>query len=197
MQVFRPDRLESAMQNFVKEAFGNQSIQPAPFSLGNLYQQETSPTDPILFIISPGSDPSAELQEFAEQVVGRNAYHEIAMGGGQNDLVIETIKQAAQKGEWVCLKNLHLVTPWLPILEKEFKTLQPNSKFRLWMTSEPHGKFPSILLQSSLKLTYETPPGIKNNLQRTFSYIAPLLQGSNDALKGQLLFILCWFHALI
>mmetsp|Transcript_19642 Transcript_19642/g.14353 ORF Transcript_19642/g.14353 Transcript_19642/m.14353 type:complete len:106 (-) Transcript_19642:1246-1563(-) len=75
--------------------------------------------------------------------------------------------------------------------------LQPNSKFRLWLTSEPHTKFPSILLQSSLKITYETPPGIKNNLQRTFSYISPLLQGSNDALKNQLLFILCWFHALI
>lgn len=75
--------------------------------------------------------------------------------------------------------------------------LQPNSKFRLWLTSEPHPKFPSILLQSSLKITYETPPGIKNNLQRTFQYVAPQLQNSNDAVKSQLLFILSWFHALI
>jgi hypothetical protein len=35
-----------------------------------------------MFIISPGSDPSAELQTFAEQVVGRSGYHELAMGGG-------------------------------------------------------------------------------------------------------------------
>lgn len=79
-------------------------------------------------------------------------------------MAIETIKQAADKGEWVCLKNLHLVTPWLSVLEKEFKMLSPQPKFRLWLTSEPHVKFPSILLQSSLKITYETPPGMKNNL---------------------------------
>jgi len=114
------------MHNFVKEAFGGQTIQPSPFTLSHLFEMESSPSEPILFIISPGSDPSAELQEFAEHVVGRAGYHEIAMGGGQNEIAIETIKQAAQKGEWVCLKNLHLVTPWLPVLEKEFKMLHPH-----------------------------------------------------------------------
>jgi dynein heavy chain 2 len=43
---------------------------------------ESTPSEPILFIISPGSDPSAELEEFADQVVGRQGYHAIAMGGG-------------------------------------------------------------------------------------------------------------------
>lgn len=113
VQVFRPDRLESAMNNFVKEAFGGQTVKPTPFSLSNLYEHETTCKDPILFIISPGSDPSQELQQFAEQVVGREAYHEIAMGGGQNEYALETLKSAAEKGEWLCLKNLHLVTPWL------------------------------------------------------------------------------------
>lgn len=156
------------MTLFIKEAFGNQNIQPTAFELKNLYQNETSCTDPVLFIISPGSDPSEELQEFAEATIGRNGFHEIAMGGDTNDMAIETIKQAAIKGEWVCLKNLHLVTPWLSVLEKEFKMLKPEKQFRLWLTSEPHVKFPSILLQTSLKITYETPPGVRNNLQRTF-----------------------------
>lgn len=79
-------------------------------------------------------------------MVGKNGYHELAMGGGQSEIAIETLKQAAMKGEWVCLKNLHLVTPWLSVLEKEFKMLNPDKKFRLWLTSEPHVKFPSILL---------------------------------------------------
>lgn len=57
-------------------------MQAANFTLRSLFESETQPTDPILFIISPGSDPSAELKEFAEQVVGRNAFHELAMGGG-------------------------------------------------------------------------------------------------------------------
>jgi hypothetical protein len=61
MQVCRPDRLETAMHEFVKEAFGGKNVQPSAFDLKTLYQTETTNTDPILFIISPGSDPSAEL----------------------------------------------------------------------------------------------------------------------------------------
>ena len=83
------------MHNFVKEAFGGQTIQPSPFSLSHLFEMESSPNEPILFIISAGSDPSAELEEFADQVVGRAGYHAIAMGGGQNEIAIEKIKQAA------------------------------------------------------------------------------------------------------
>jgi len=93
--------------------------------------------------------------------------------------------------------NLHLVTPWLSILEKEFKMLNPDPRFRLWLTSEPHVKFPSILLQSSLKITYETPPGMRNNLQRTFQYVAPQQGSSQEHNKMQLLFILSWFHSII
>lgn len=43
---------------------------------------------------------------------------QIAMGQGQADLAIQTLKECARNGEWLCLKNLHLVTSWLPVLEK-------------------------------------------------------------------------------
>lgn len=82
MKVLRPDRLESAMQLFVYEAFGGEQIQPSEFSLKNIYEKESTASEPILFIISPGSDPSNELQEFAESVVGRHSFHSLAMGGG-------------------------------------------------------------------------------------------------------------------
>jgi len=97
----------------------------------------------------------------------------------------------------VVLKNLHLVTPWLSVLEKEFKMLKPDKNFRLWLTSEPHMKFPSILLQSSLKITYETPPGVRNNLQRTFQYVVPAGSQQSNPVQTQLLFVLSWFHALL
>lgn len=40
------------------------------------------------------------------------------MGQGQQDTAIQLLRQSAQNGEWLCLKNLHLVTAWLPNLEK-------------------------------------------------------------------------------
>lgn len=46
------------MNQFVKEAFGGQQVQPTPFSLPRIVEQESVSNEPILFIISPGSDPS-------------------------------------------------------------------------------------------------------------------------------------------
>jgi len=60
-----------------------------------LYETESTCKDPILFITSPGSDPSAELKSFADSIVGRTGFHELAMGGGQNEIAIETLKSAA------------------------------------------------------------------------------------------------------
>lgn len=54
------------MTIFIKEAFNGESVSANQFVLKNLYETESNCTDPILFIISPGSDPSAELQGFAE-----------------------------------------------------------------------------------------------------------------------------------
>lgn len=77
------------------------------------------------------------------------------MGQGQIDMALEKLKQGAQVGHWICMKNLHLVTHWLDTLEKEIKALNPHENFRLWLTSEPHTAFPKILLQSCLKVAYE------------------------------------------
>ena len=43
---------------------------------------------------------------------------QIAMGQGQADLAVHMLKECARNGDWLCLKNLHLVVSWLPVLEK-------------------------------------------------------------------------------
>ncbi len=62
----------------------------------------------------------------------------------------------------ITLKNIHLAVSWLSTLEKEIKSLTNiNEKFRLFLTSETHNKLSPILLQSCIKYTNETPPGVK------------------------------------
>ena len=64
--------------------------------------------------------------------------------------------ECAQNGTWLTLKNLHLMTSWLCVLEKEIRTLKSvHDNFRLWLTSEPHANFPSTLIKRCWKITYE------------------------------------------
>ncbi|XP_051782842.1 cytoplasmic dynein 2 heavy chain 1 isoform X2 [Erpetoichthys calabaricus] len=196
VQTIRPDRLQSSMAFFASHSLGMKELSPPPLNLKRLYK-ETIEIEPILIIISPGADPSQELLELATETIGRECYHEVAMGQGQADIAIQTLKECARNGEWLCLKNLHLVTAWLPVLEKELNILQPKSNFRLWLTAEVHPKFTPILLQSSLKITYEAPPGLKKNLLRTYESWTPE-QISHKGLvsRAQSLFCLAWFHAV-
>ncbi|KAM4743047.1 cytoplasmic dynein 2 heavy chain 1 isoform 3-T4 [Anableps anableps] len=196
VQAVRPDRLQSAMTAFVSQALGMKELSPPPLNLRRLYT-ETMEWEPVLIIISPGADPSQELAELAAETVGRDNYHEISMGQGQADVALATLRECSRNGDWLCLKNLHLVTAWLPLLEKELNVLHPKANFRLWLTAEVHPRFPPILLQSSLKITYEAPPGLKKNLLRTYESWTPeqISKGGNLA-RAQSLFCLAWFHAV-
>ncbi|XP_066286377.1 cytoplasmic dynein 2 heavy chain 1-like isoform X1 [Branchiostoma lanceolatum] len=197
VQTIRPDRLQSAMSLFAHKALNMKELSPKTLNLKRLYSTETTATEPILIIISPGADPSQELQELASATVGADRYHQVAMGQGQADIALQLLHECARNGEWMCLKNLHLVTAWLPVLEKELNSLQPHQDFRLWMTAEVHSQFPTILLQSSLKITFEAPPGIKKNLQRTYDAWPPefIAKGGN-VVRSQAFFALAWFHAV-
>ena len=47
-----------------------------------------------------------------------HAHTQVAMGQGQADVAMQLVRECARNGHWLCLKNLHLVTSWLSILEK-------------------------------------------------------------------------------
>lgn len=198
VQTLRPDRLQSAIQQFAGEVLRLQSLSPPALCLPALVDAEASATLPILFLTSAGADPSKELCDYACSAVGKERYQELAMGGGQQELALTLLRQAAQAGDWLCLKNLHLVVAWLPVFEKEVLSLNPHPEFRLWLTAEPHPQFPPILLQCSLKLTFESPPGIKKTLQRIYgSTWSPEYIEQGSVTRAQLLFILAWFHAIV
>lgn len=41
-------------------------------------------TVPCIFIVSIGFDPSKEIQEYANKIVGKEKFQELSMGGDQN-----------------------------------------------------------------------------------------------------------------
>jgi len=73
-----------------------------------------------------------------------------------------------------------------------------NEESRIWITSEPHPKFPIGLLQMSIKLTNEPPQGIRAGIVRSYSWL------SQDALETfrrpewkPLLFTQCFLHSVV
>ena len=62
VQALRPDRLVSAMEKFSISVLGLKELSPPALSLKNVYR-ETVPKEPVLIIVSSGSDPSEELRE--------------------------------------------------------------------------------------------------------------------------------------
>ena len=48
-----------------------------------------------------------------------------------------------------------------------------------------------------LQVSFEAPPGVKRNLQRTFEAWGPTTISRAPPLQAQLLFMLAWLHAIL
>jgi dynein heavy chain len=85
------------------------------------------------------------------------------------------LEEAVRHGHWVFLANCHLMTSWLPTLDKIIEGLeaaQPHERFRLWLSSNPSPDFPISILQRGLKMTTEPPKGLRANLMRLYNGIS-------------------------
>jgi len=228
VQALRPDRLRTAMAEYAARRLNEKSINPPPANMKDMVAA-TSPEEPLLFVVTPGSDPCQELNELAARTVGSSNLIELAMGQGQMELALQLLSECAREGKWLCLKNVHLVVSWLPKLEQEIFSLAGGSSsstsggrgvtgsasehntsssssssstllhpnFRLFMTTEPHAAFPSSLLEHSIKITFEAPPGLRNNMTRTLEEWGEETVQAGTGLRAKLLFGLAWFHAVL
>ncbi len=54
-------------------------LSPPNVNMKRLYEKETTAAEPILIIISPGADPSQELEELAKTTIGLEKYHQVLL----------------------------------------------------------------------------------------------------------------------
>ena len=204
LRCIRSDAVIGAVSEFVSNQLGKEYTQSLPLKLSHIWN-DSSRNSPLIFILSPGSDPLRALTKYADTRQKKLIMR--SLGQGQGEQAEEVISRSLETGDWVLLMNCHLAESWMPRLEQIVQGINPEAKapgkdFRLWLTSYPSPKFPVTLLQNGLKMTNEPPKGLKSNLLGSFSkdFIADgkNFNGSRKEKEWKkLLYGLCFFNAVI
>ncbi|XXQ31513.1 AAA+ ATPase domain-containing protein [Plasmodiophora brassicae] len=202
LRVFRPDRVVFAARRFVAKNLGPTFVEPPPMDLAQVYADST-PYTPVIFVLSPGVDPSAMLRDLAAS--SGTTVEEISLGQGQEAPARRLLAQGLKTGFWVFFANCHLSISWMPELEAlvdaycNGEPAAPHAQFRLWLSSDPHPAFPIPILQRGLKITTEPPKGLRANLLRLYAGLKPdrFASALRPLKYRKLVFSLCWFHAVL
>ena len=208
VSALRPDRVTKALTGFLRQAHADGERYTecdGSLSAGEVMDasiEDSSPTTPLYFILSPGANVVAELDKLSvkhEYVIGVT-YHNVSMGQGQDVVAMERLEAAHMDGHWVCLNNVHLMPSWLLVLERKLDVMAlegSHARFRLFCTSDPSNGIPSGLLAKCIKLTQAPPAGLKANLKRAFCCFPKDTVEDMDSKTKGILFGLCYFHAVM
>ncbi|KAM6967495.1 dynein axonemal heavy chain 11 [Aplochiton taeniatus] len=208
LRAIRPDRMTYGLRNFVEENLGTKYIEAVRPDFEKSFE-ESSPTTPVFFILSPGLNPLKDVEKQGLKLgfsIDQGTVHNVSLGQGQEEVADRALRKASQHGHWVILQNVHLVARWLPTLEALLETTGADSHpdFRVFISGEPAPSpekhvIPRGILENAIKITNEPPTGMHASLQ------AALHNFSQDTLEmcsreqefNGLFFSLCYFHACV
>ncbi|XP_053845413.1 dynein axonemal heavy chain 1 [Vidua macroura] len=198
LRCLRGDKITNAMQDFVVLNLDQRFIEPQTTDLSVVFKESTA-TTPLVFVLSPGTDPAADLYKFAEEMKFTQKLAAISLGQGQGPRAEAMLHSAMEQGNWVFFQNCHLAPSWMPSLERLIEGIDPSKvhpDFRLWLTSLPSNHFPVSILQNGSKMTIEPPRGVKANLLKSYiSFSDDFLNSCSKVTEFKsLLLSLCFFH---
>lgn len=208
LKCMRPDKIVPAVRQFIVQHLGAFFVQPPPFDLLASYN-DSQPAIPLIFLLSAGSDPMANMLAFAKDRGMSEKCKTISLGQGQGPRAAKMISDAVKQGHWVVLQNCHVAESWMGDLEQicadPALAEGAHADYRLWCTSYPTGTFPVSVLQNSVKMTNEPPKGLRMNMLRSFQsdplsndkFYTNAFSGPTATMWLRGVFSLVFFHAVI
>ncbi|XP_047429543.1 dynein axonemal heavy chain 2 [Mugil cephalus] len=201
VRSLRQDRVSFCVTSFIVNHLGSRFVEPPALDMKAVVEESNSST-PLIFVLSPGVDPTGALLQLAESSGMSKDFHALSLGQGQAPIAKSMIEEGVKNGHWVFLANCHLSLSWMPELDKLVKQLQvkkPHPNFKLWLSSSPHPEFPITILQAGIKMTTEPPKGVKANMKRLYQLVteAQFSRCSKPVPYRKLLYSLCFFHSIL
>ena len=141
LRCFSPSRMVFAIQHYITKIMGEKYLIPPTVYFDSIFEQSTSQI-PVIFILSPGSDPTNDIQKLAErkmptQIGTTNDEDKplrvLAMGQNQEKVALQALRTAQQQGTWLLLQNCHLLLPFLSELTKELENSTKSHVSNGWI----------------------------------------------------------------
>lgn len=195
-QIFRPDLLISTMTRSLSRLLMTTVPSEMKPSIQQLFD-ETKEDEPILFITNGEIDPSKDVSDLSQHKFGPNKFTEMSIGKGQEKDVMQKIRQSAQNGSWICVKNVQLVPNWLNELNENLQTIPYRDGFRIWLVCDGTRFIPASLLNKCNKVLYEAPNSIKSKINRLIHQWGSLLEKKRDAKHLKICIVLFIFNAIV
>ena len=101
----REDRTLVASNKFIGAILGSDYNDPISYPMADIWA-ESKYYVPILFLLSPGADPTSSIDEFARKK--KKPTEKVSMGEGQEEPARKAIKTGIETGSWVILQNCQL-----------------------------------------------------------------------------------------
>ena len=211
IRCLRTDKIVPAVTHYVAQKLSKFYVEPPLVNLESITEELVGDSSvPIIFVLSPGADPNAELDRVAEikGMAGKRIF-KLSLGQGQDVPAKQLIEDGKKQGLWILLQNCHLYKDFMPELARIIEDYSREDiketlhrDFRLWLTSLPSEDFPVAVLQNGAKLVQEPPKGLKSNMLR--SYMSdPIADAkffyscNKPEIWRKMLFGLCFFHSLV
>uniref|UniRef100_A0A182PB45 Dynein heavy chain tail domain-containing protein n=1 Tax=Anopheles epiroticus TaxID=199890 RepID=A0A182PB45_9DIPT len=219
VRSLRMDRIESCMSDFTRDTLGVKYVNVPVGTLEDAYQ-ESSAHSLILLLVRGNSNPLAKLERLARKAQGSSAESEkkcfetLAITEDRMETFVGLLQRSIMAESWLYISDCHLSETFLkqlPHVMAFLKRNNPNSKFRLWLSSKPHEALPLSVLQNCIKLAYEEPKGIKHHMGNLYDEIgearfkkstAAMKQSSSKTATTEthykrLLFTMAFLHGLL
>merc|ERR1719387_2517174 len=128
------DCLTNNVIDYVTAEIGQKFVEPPTFDIAKSFGDSTNVT-PLIFILSPGTDPVADVLAFADKMGMGKRFESISLGQGQGPKAAKMIELGQGMGGWVLLSNCHLAESWMTSLEAICERMNQSDSTRAVISS--------------------------------------------------------------